>query len=1066
MRFGGLALLAATLFSSSAPAQMVRAQDAHGGGIRTGDFREIEVGRPKVWLYDRLYPNLDGLLRDAEGISLAPLNGLDPNALNARMVDFLQSVVQASVSVDQTAGVQNAAAESLFKASQGLLGTQTTAAQALTTEKLNLLQSLGQAMDAQQKRIAALPSGTPCATDPQCQQLQQNVTDLSALWTNLSTASTAVGSPGTLSPPSLNGVTATGGSAPSLASIIDPKSFLTTALNSTGSSLPPREQLENFITLLNDRLTKQLALSLDEDGLQGNYVPVVMEFDVSINPSPHRKDQTAAVQFGLASNGCRPPIVYNLYPSLAAFNVADVQGKSSAFMLNGALKGLFVGGSGSYQREHDRVTQALRQSVYMSGFRDGQSDVGWVYRPPAFTNMVRPGVYSTFAVVLVPAGCGLDVTREWQWNKKRGAAIDKEPRQPLADFGDLQAANPPPTITSVQYDPHYASADDLQTDVNVITVEFLKPINPNLMIAAAGKLLKRVRDWRGRATVPGSTDTISVADSSGATHQISRARGLFEADIDEADTWIAVTQKKIMLKLKYATAGSLVFPEIRLLTPGRETWSLQQLVDSRHYGPTVTMGQREFLACHPKPSAAPTESDNEGCMRQPASMWLPLFVVQPSGGHTLRAVRTSPDAPDNSGMAGQVYFYLSADDAQTPLSARAQVVLAQPGHSRFPHPIPVECSGLMGGLLCHTHPQSMLYGSPCMPKPAPGTPPALNTGTDECKIENYPMLRIEVTQPGTKASPTLFAAAVLPPAARSTPAVVGGASSFSRRAGALHYTFPVYGLAAGAPVELRASGAVLAGATAAVVPDSASGMPVLTVDVPDGDATVGPIVAGAVHLFANSVDIGPLAGMREAILPTDLELTIQGRFYQFTGAHLDAVNAVFVGDESKPVLRYDSGLLADTGAATQKDELLSFNIAGVKRPVVACVTRTKAAGAAQPDTPAKPADQTKPAKPAADANSLEVTTTTKVKTGAGDTAQTSASSPDTSNANKPQAAPTERVCGPIVVTAAPKGGAQPGSAAAVSVLTTGLPPAASQAVTALQDAAKQIYLAPEVLKKQ
>ena len=36
-------------------------------------------------------------------------------------------------------------------------------------------------------------------------------------------------------------------------------------------------------------------------------------------------------------------IAYNLYPSLSAFNVADVTGRSSSFLFNGAFKGLLFG---------------------------------------------------------------------------------------------------------------------------------------------------------------------------------------------------------------------------------------------------------------------------------------------------------------------------------------------------------------------------------------------------------------------------------------------------------------------------------------------------------------------------------------------------------------------------------------------------------------------------------------------------------------------------------------------------------------------------------------------------
>jgi hypothetical protein len=742
-------------------------------------------------------------------------------------------------------------------------------------------------------------------------------------------------------------------------------------------------------------------------------------------------------------------------------------------MLNGGLKGLFFGGSGSYQREHDRVTQAMRQSVYMSGFRDGQSKLGWVYRAPSFTDTIRPGVYSTFAVVLVPKGCKLSIDRGWRWNDKKGKLkefVDTAAFSPAAEYPGLDM-NDPPRVLSVQYDPHYASPDDLQTDVNVITVDFERPINPNLMIAAAGKLLKRVRDWRGRATAPSTTDIVSVSDSAGTSHQISRARGLFEADIDEADTWIAVTQSKIMLKLKYGTAGSIVFPEIRLLTPGNESWNLQQLVDYRNYSPTITIGQREFLACHPKRSAA--KDDNVGCMRQPYSMWLPLFVVQPSNGHTLRLAGAKADAPDNSGMPGQVYFFLSADDGRTSLAPRSQVVLSLPGHSRFPHPIPVECSGLLGGLLCHTHPQSMFYGAEqCMKPAAGGGPSTLNTSVPECSIENYNGLRVDVIQPGTKANPTFFASTTLPKSAVERP-VIGGVSSFARQTGRLRYTFPVYGLNAGAPVEIRKDGAALQGAAASVSEDPASGVPVLSVIVNDGQAVTDAVLGGPPHLFSNNVDLGPLIGMQDPVLPTNVDLTVvQNHFYQFSGTHLESVDRLFVGDSAKELMRFEAGLIADIGDQPEKDSLLSFQIAGVKRPVNACVTQTKPpekpaqdAGAAKPDKP-KP---DKPKTPKPDDKALEVTTTTRVKTGSGETAETSSANDDSTSANKPAATPqAQRVCGPIIVTAKPKdGGQKPNTATAPAALVISIPAALSsiQLAPPQQDAAKQIYLAPEPVKK-
>src|SRR5580704_10674677 len=45
-------------------------------------FGEITVAQPKIWQYERVNSLLDGLLRDVQGVSLADLTSLDPNAPN------------------------------------------------------------------------------------------------------------------------------------------------------------------------------------------------------------------------------------------------------------------------------------------------------------------------------------------------------------------------------------------------------------------------------------------------------------------------------------------------------------------------------------------------------------------------------------------------------------------------------------------------------------------------------------------------------------------------------------------------------------------------------------------------------------------------------------------------------------------------------------------------------------------------------------------------------------------------------------------------------------------------
>jgi len=757
---------------------------SHTHGAKGKPSPDICIGSPKLWLYDRMYPMLDGLLRDVEGVSLSSLSGLDANAVNSRVMDLLQNFVQASVSVDQTAGISNAFARDTFNATRSSqlaqLKDSGASAQALANENATVMQAIAAAVDAQTKRVQALPPGTSCSQDAQCSHLQSNVTDLTEELNSLKAASEAVP---TVTPagPQLNPVS--GGQLAS-PNPLSPGAFVTAAMSADPGalSIPAREKLENFITLLNDRLTKQLALNLDEAGMKDTYVPVVVELDVYVNPKKHRQNQTAGSLFRVTVNktplddrqkvDClnsdqseRPVVVYNLYPTTAAFNVGSVSGKSSGFLLNGGFKGLFLGSTFAWQRQRDHVTEAMMQSVYVNGFRDNESAFGWYYGAPAYTNTVRPGGYATFALLLVPGShdsdgdmkaCPIEIQGGSFWKNHRDEietveAMSTRLRPSSPAVVALQNVEDRPYIKQVQYTPHFDTSDTLAKDLNTISLEFEDPINPNLLLTSSGQLLKRVRDWRGRATSPSADDTISITDSSNVTQKISRERGLFEADIDEANTWIAVSRTKVMIKLDAKTAGQYRFPDLRFLVPGSKDWSLTDLLDYRTYGSEIVVGDKTFFACHPKGSAM--GSGNDGCKAQPLSMWLPLFLSAPAKGHSLQVVLSKADAPDNSkqedlyrpaaayakkgakaefgsvhlvnvadvttddGKASardfmvQRYIYLTADNGRTKLRDTAQVSLNGTGHGRFAHPIAIECSALDPGLLCHLHPATVLFSS-------------------------------------------------------------------------------------------------------------------------------------------------------------------------------------------------------------------------------------------------------------------------------------------------------------------------------------------------------------------
>src|SRR5205085_666875 len=68
------------------------------------------------------------------------------------------------------------------------------------------------------------------------------------------------------------------------------------------------------------------------------------------------------------------PIVYNLYPALGALNVQTVDATSRGFFLGSVLRWIAGGTNLSVQQQHDRMTAAMQQSIYISGYREETGD--------------------------------------------------------------------------------------------------------------------------------------------------------------------------------------------------------------------------------------------------------------------------------------------------------------------------------------------------------------------------------------------------------------------------------------------------------------------------------------------------------------------------------------------------------------------------------------------------------------------------------------------------------------------------------------------------------------------
>src|SRR4029079_9176733 len=88
---------------------MCVASPASDDGSLSDAKGEITIAKPKIWQSERVGALLDGLLRDIEGVSLADLTQLSPNAQNSAAVQFVQTALEIGAQFDQGAAVTNRA---------------------------------------------------------------------------------------------------------------------------------------------------------------------------------------------------------------------------------------------------------------------------------------------------------------------------------------------------------------------------------------------------------------------------------------------------------------------------------------------------------------------------------------------------------------------------------------------------------------------------------------------------------------------------------------------------------------------------------------------------------------------------------------------------------------------------------------------------------------------------------------------------------------------------------------------------------------------------------------------
>jgi len=582
--------------------------------------QDIVLGHPRVWGYDRVYPLLDGLFQDVASTQLAQLT-LNPNAPNGSALDAIQNAFQLAVSFSQTAGLQNNLAQQM----NGTLGANA----ALQTQLLGIEGPLIQSAIAAQQQVASAQalvdqlSQSTAATAAQqsaaAQALKVATDNLNGLTNQLSTIKTQLGtvpsSPASFSPPSTNAQS----SPPTL------PSNLTGLTSPPGSdkntpSFPSSKQLDNQVNLLWERLSRLVSTLAQPDSLK-NYTIDLVELNVGITPV-NRKKQLLGVEYQVECTTCtkeRGAIVLDLFPSASAVNIIDTKYRENRVGLAALLSWFTVGLNASYNRDHLKMSQALGQSAYITGYGVGKSQFGWIFGRNLGDDTITPGNRTLFALIAVPkaqdaktavsattfsvratrAAWFHDNSEKWY---KHEVTLSAD-ASPTATFdvasGDEATAAAPATepqnsIISIAYVPSdYDPSGATKTMVSV-AVQTSETIDPQQTISINGRFLKRSRDNFGRGVGTGGSG------------------GLLETTTLDSNSWVPTGSRAFILTLDPSAFGRR-FPDIRIATPSGSYSATEQL---KHGGARISIGGRNFACEETCPSDLPALGYPKATTRQ------------------------------------------------------------------------------------------------------------------------------------------------------------------------------------------------------------------------------------------------------------------------------------------------------------------------------------------------------------------------------------------------------------------------------------------------------------------
>jgi len=506
---------------------------------------EVIYGEPERIPYERAFPLLDGLFQDVSAIQLATLT-VTANNINARNTKADIQQFQAALQYSQTLGLQNAAAaqQSAAYSAYGTLQAQLINQQAqLVTLQLTAQQQVSQAQTA----LNSLPSDATTDQKTAAQQAldsaKANSDLIAAQLTNVKSAMATSFAAPTYSAP-----------APTPPSFPTPSNLTIQDSDSFNPSFSPSKQIENQVGLLWERLAQlvnTLAQSNNPDGIS------LLKFNTGIVADKETRARLLlTTRYSLTCNGNTnfAPKVMDLFPRIAAVNVADMKYKDNRLGLGAFLSFFGVGGGVSYTKEQLRISQALGQSSYITGFGIGTNSFGWIFSPSIGEEVISPGTRTTYALVEAPTGCGTlnlnQSTAVWDKSPVLGPTAQhlSHATTSLKSWNLDPSANPValPKLAGISYSTAELSGNPNITPV-MVDIKLTKAMAREQTVAVNGLVLKRARNSFGRASTGGDG-------------------GLLQANTLDANSWLPLSSTELILNLNPASFGRR-FPAIVITSP-------------------------------------------------------------------------------------------------------------------------------------------------------------------------------------------------------------------------------------------------------------------------------------------------------------------------------------------------------------------------------------------------------------------------------------------------------------------------------------------------------------------